>query len=689
MRAKCGLAGVVVLAVVAVLAVPTATGLTLVKDGEPTSVIVIADEATSSAKAAALELQYHIKKMSGVDLPILTPDEAPPDGATLVLLGKSPLTDELGIDTSALPKEGYVIRTVGDALVILGDDTDDHGTIEDAFFSDHNVRTGTLFGVYALLEDWLGCRWIWPGESGECIPARSTVQLPPLDVKEGPALIRRGFRILANRDLQRPWPPFFDDDGVKSLRQDQRVWARRMRLGRSANLQLDSLFDSWWQRYHVKYPEIFALKADGTRGPGGRGPEDIHMCVSDPKLWELQIDWFKKTRLRFPDRHDLAASESGRSGDYCTCENCRAWDATTEDLPKAVLDALDPNVRNNLKPGEDGLPESLSTRYARYYNELARRVREIDPEGFVTVRLPFRDPPVGVTLAPNILVRYDDLSTAPATESERESARRRLLGWTASDDGAPGPMIMVRLNTPGDSENGMPFNVSRELADNVRFGLERGAKIVDINAMFGHWAAWGPTYYVLTRMMWQGKKADPEALEKEWYAAFGPAEGPVRAYYDFWEKYIRDVRTRPGERQRVSELAVKYNIRWGARILLIGEHYPPEVFVEARRLLDAALAAAANADEAVKERLRVIEISLRDAELTAPAVRLARAALDDEANLPKLKEALEALIAYRREVFPTPAVNVFVQTREEIANRDVLRWEMIEKAKEEAGEADE
>jgi chorismate-pyruvate lyase len=650
-----------------------------VKDGVATCRIVIAADATSSAKAAAQELQYHLMKMTGATAPIVTDEDthwAQP--AYAVCIGPSALTEKAGADLSNLPKEGFVIRNAGHVLVIAGDDSDDRGPAENAFFDDQDLRTGTLFGVYALLQDQLGCRWIWPGESGEIIPKRATVELPEADVKDGPALIRRSFRILQNRDLMRPWPAFFERSGVATLRQDQRVWARRMRLGHSANPQMDSPFTTWWQRYHSKYPEIFALNSNGTRDLEGGNLWRVHMCVSNPKLWELQIEWFKKTRRRFPDRHDVGASETGRNTGYCTCENCRAWDATTENLPKEVLDALDPDLVQKLKPGRDGLPQTLATRYARYYNELARRVREIDPEGFVTARPQFTEPPMGVKLEPNILTRFDGLGDVPATPEELADARGKLRDWTPPDG-----MVMLRLNTPVNSDNGMPFNVARELSDNLSFGLKNGAWIVDINAMLGHWASWGPTYYVLTRMMWQGADADPEALMNEWYAAFGPAEKAVRDYYDFWERHNHEVWTRPGERRKAVMLGDRYNMRSGGQILLIAEHYPPEVLAEARGLLQAAFAASEDADDAVRERLRMIEISLANANLTAEATRRAMDAYEDDAKTPALEGALKKLAAYRQEVWPTPAINVFVQTREEMGRRDTLRWGLIERPAEE------
>ena len=48
----------------------TSVPITLVTDGKPNSTIVVAENSTPSANLAALELQYHIKKITGAVLPV-------------------------------------------------------------------------------------------------------------------------------------------------------------------------------------------------------------------------------------------------------------------------------------------------------------------------------------------------------------------------------------------------------------------------------------------------------------------------------------------------------------------------------------------------------------------------------------------------------------------------------------------
>lgn len=164
----------IVLSVMALLGFAcSAPALTLVKDGQPASVIVLAQDSTASAKAGAEELQYHIKKMSGADLQVVTADKVPSDAATaLILIGRSALTDKLGVDLSTVPAEGYLIKTVGNALVLAGDDAGGEGK------SAADIMGGTSAAVRSSpCTDCFRITWASAG-SGRAPPERASRNAP-------------------------------------------------------------------------------------------------------------------------------------------------------------------------------------------------------------------------------------------------------------------------------------------------------------------------------------------------------------------------------------------------------------------------------------------------------------------------------------------------------------------------------
>ena len=88
-----------------------------------------------------------------------------------IVLGRTRAQEaiRLLIDWEKLGPEGFVIRTVGQKLVIAGD-----------------TGRGTINGVYTFLEDVVGCRWYTP-ELG-VIPSRKTLSIGPLNIHKIPVL---------------------------------------------------------------------------------------------------------------------------------------------------------------------------------------------------------------------------------------------------------------------------------------------------------------------------------------------------------------------------------------------------------------------------------------------------------------------------------------------------------------------
>ena len=122
--------------------------LVLAQNGRSDYRIVVAEDASPSTRHGANELQKYLKQMTGAVLPIAS-DQAPLESHEIVLGNNAHLEKiRVEIEFTSLGREGYVIRTVGNHLVIAGGDL-----------------RGNMYGVYGLLEDHLGCRWFTPSVS--------------------------------------------------------------------------------------------------------------------------------------------------------------------------------------------------------------------------------------------------------------------------------------------------------------------------------------------------------------------------------------------------------------------------------------------------------------------------------------------------------------------------------------------
>lgn len=103
---------------------------TLAREGRPAATIVTAKAATVAANLAALELQAHIRQITGATLPIVA-DDVPVTGAR-ILVGESAATRALHLSPGALKYQEYLVQFTPDALVLLG--RDDPTTVAEGGF---------------------------------------------------------------------------------------------------------------------------------------------------------------------------------------------------------------------------------------------------------------------------------------------------------------------------------------------------------------------------------------------------------------------------------------------------------------------------------------------------------------------------------------------------------------------------
>jgi len=131
--------------------------------------IVIPTDPSPSERHAAQELQSFLEQICGARLPIVTDQE--PLGQHEIILGHNAHLQAVGVemDLAALGDEGFLIRTVPPHLAIVG-----------------GRRRGTLYGVYAFLEEHLGCRWFTATVNH--IPRLPKLELGAIDDRQQPAL---------------------------------------------------------------------------------------------------------------------------------------------------------------------------------------------------------------------------------------------------------------------------------------------------------------------------------------------------------------------------------------------------------------------------------------------------------------------------------------------------------------------
>ena len=178
MRVKTRTFGLVLLILGSIWQTASSEGqIQLTRDGSTNCRIMVSPGASPVEAFASQELQGYVMQISGVFLPMVRGIVHPRE--KLILVGKDAV-DLLGleIDESRLVHDAFVIKTVGNKIILAG-----------------GSPGGTLYSVYAFLE-MLGCRWLAPGILGEVVPPRPDIVVPFIDHFQRPGLRYRGFTSL-------------------------------------------------------------------------------------------------------------------------------------------------------------------------------------------------------------------------------------------------------------------------------------------------------------------------------------------------------------------------------------------------------------------------------------------------------------------------------------------------------------
>jgi len=496
-------------------------------------------------KTAAAELALYLSRAAKLDARAVSETELPAPDAADAYVGATDFLRAAGLRREPLKQESYAIKTHAGKLVIFGDD--DAGP---PFSS--RTRTGTLFGVYDFIENNLGVTWIWPGRTGEHVPARDGLTLSALDRTEAPDFIIRAFIVGYQRQ-----------ENSAEMSAATGPWLKRMRL----SWVTQAWFGHSWGTYVLGKKDLVAAHPEWLALWGGvrRGP---HLCTSNKALRdhivECVLDDAKKKGNRI-----VSISPSDGYG-FCECEHCRA---------------LDP-------PGTDyGAKLNLSNRHWDYADYIAREVKKRDPDLGVGMfaYTAYREPPTQIErLSDNLYVSFT-FSTAYFVKPEsRDETYRQVEAWKAK-----GIRIVGREYWGMHYWLDLPYLFTREIAQAMPYLHDRG-----LVAMYGetgkNYGTQGPNYYLAAHLMWR-PHADPAPILDRFYAAFGPARDAVRRYYETFEDCLHR------HRDRIPS--------YGYRPLLNAwpEIFPAAEVARAGEHLAVARRAVAGQPE-FEERLKVVEV---------------------------------------------------------------------------------
>jgi len=469
--------------------------LTLAEQGEARARIVVAPEASPPVIHAATELAHFLREITGGEFK----QTAHREGQGVHLLvgpGAAGLADA-EFSTDGLGTDDFVLRSTGNDLILAGGEP-----------------RGTLYAVYAFLEDVLGCRWYTPQAS--VIPRAPTLEIEPLDMIQRPSFEYREVF----------YSPAFDPD-----------WAVRNKCnGQCQHHSLEEkhggrvIYGTWCHtfgalirddEYLESHPEYFSL-IDGKRVSSGQHSGQI--CLTNPDVLRIAthkvLAWIRET----PEANIWSVSQNDNDLGYCRCENCTA-----------VAE-------------EEG---SQSGPILRFVNAIAEVVAREHPEILIdTLAYQYSlDPPRITKPHPNVRVRLCTISCCqlhPYAKCDHERNVRfmkALRGWNDITD----QLYIWHYNT-NFAHFLMPMPDLDELSEDIpmyrRMGVKglfmQGGGNDHYQGRFGAGFMDELKTWLIAKILWNTDN-NPRALIEEFLSGYyGKAGKPIGEYLDLLHAKVRE-----------------------------------------------------------------------------------------------------------------------------------------------------
>lgn len=491
--------------------------LKLIENGKVNFEIVIPEKANPSVKLAANEAAEQLSVLAGTTLKPVT--KRTPGKAALIL-GDQELAAKLGIDLNKFDRDGFVIRTVQDGVLIIGRD-DPKQDPRRVNLSEH----ATLFGTYDFLERFAGIRYYFPGKIGTVIPKKRDWAIPAISIYDRPDLYQRRFND-------------YSGNAIPIIRYEGADWRKNGNLNRFRN-RYETFYIpvchglrhlGYRVRFGKTHPEYFALRSNGTRVIDRDEKCDrSHLCFSSPIKQEITLDaisflkgepasvrgvldskdqvgWMKRIFQPGSKFFNISPNDGVVP---CQCKECQKY----------------------LSKG----PQEVSNFMWQFYSDVANAVKKAGVSGYLTVpvygswrMIPQLDLPENLLVEMAIRGPWNELSPVPREKDlELLKAWCRKLGhkvwlWTY-----PGKY--------GGAFPGIPHTTPRYAASFLKrvrpyiFGnyFECEADYLIFNYL---------NHHIYGKIMWNLDTDVEKLLDEHVKIMYGPAAKPMKEYFDSIER---------------------------------------------------------------------------------------------------------------------------------------------------------
>ena len=257
----------------------TTSDITIIQNNTSEYRIQVPDDADSLEIRAAEELQYYLKKISEVQVPIF--DDKIDENHPCIYIGSF----EQNSTDNLMPEE-IAISVYEDDLMIYGGNS-----------------KSTLYAVYTFIENYLGCRFYSP--EVEFVPVMDKVSIPvDLEYRYTTPITTR----TVHSKLYYENHDFADkrkttDEAFPRYVPDARVHTfHRFMPG---------------DEYYASNPEYYALR-NGRR-------ITTQLCLTNPDVFRIVNEKVAMMLKEYPEAEVISVSQDDNQ-QYCECNNCREID---------------------------------------------------------------------------------------------------------------------------------------------------------------------------------------------------------------------------------------------------------------------------------------------------------------------------------------------------------------------------
>lgn len=262
----------------------------LFDNGKTDYKIVLCQDASVTERTAAEELRTYLKLVSGAEIPIISSSDAYIKGHHIFIGYHHRLAKKTSMIKPDPEDDGFTYKTSGDNLYIYG-----------------GKQRGTMFGVYAFLENELGIRWYTKDVTK--IPTMTQYVLPSLNHSESPVVKYRFVE----------FKHFHTDAALYAHNKMNMVWD-------SSPTKYGKLHNYWGihtsetlvptKKYFNTHPEFFSYR-NGKRVPHSQ------LCLSNPEVLKVVVSTLK-TKINTVINYwgyDVSQNDNQL---YCECDRCKA-----------------------------------------------------------------------------------------------------------------------------------------------------------------------------------------------------------------------------------------------------------------------------------------------------------------------------------------------------------------------------